>query len=135
MLGRNVKIERLKSVPLFSQCSRRELREIADIADELHVPSGTALMREGAAGHELVLIVDGAADVHRGGRKIDTVRSGDFVGEIALITDTPRNATVRTTEPTRALVLTRRDFRTLLKRIPSIQLKALDAVAARLATD
>jgi CRP-like cAMP-binding protein len=135
MRARNVKIERLKAVPLFSGCSQRELREIAGIADELHVPSGTALTREGASGHELVVIVDGAADVHRGGRKIDTVRSGDFVGEIALITDTPRNATVRTTEPTRALVLTRRDFRTLLKRVPSIQLKALDAVAARLATD
>jgi CRP-like cAMP-binding protein len=135
VLGRNVKIDRLKAVPLFSGCSQRELREIAAIADELYVPSGTALTREGAAGHELVVIVDGAADVHRGDRKIDTVQNGDFVGEIALIADTRRNATVRTTKPTRALVLTRRDFRTLLKRVPSIQLKALDAVAARLPTD
>ena len=81
------------------------------------------------------MIVEGAADVHRGGRKIDSVTGGDFVGEVALIADTPRTATVRTTEPTRALVLTRRDFRTLMKRVPSIQLKAIEAVAARLPVD
>lgn len=135
MLSRDVKIERLKRVPLFADCSRRELREIAAVADELHVPAGTALTREGARGHELVVIVDGAAEVSRNGRTVDTVTGGDFVGEIALITDAPRTATVRTTEPTRALVLTRRDFRTLMTRVPSIQLKALAALAARLPAD
>ena len=81
---------------------------------------------------ELVVIVDGEASVTRRGRKINTVASGDFVGEIALVSDTPRTATVRTTTPTNALVLTRRDFRTLMKRVPSIQLKVLDALARRL---
>jgi CRP-like cAMP-binding protein len=78
------------------------------------------------------LIVDGAADVVRRGRKINTVGTGDFVGEIALVTDSPRTATVRTTTPTHALILTRRQFRSLMKRIPSLQLKVLEALAKRL---
>ena len=136
MLARNAKIELLKRVPLFADCSKRELQEISLVADEVDVPAGFQLTREGASGQELVLIVDGAADVIRRGRKINTVGSGDFVGEIALVTDVPRTATVRTTEPTQAIVLTRRDFRALMKRVPSIQMKVLEALAARLpATD
>jgi CRP-like cAMP-binding protein len=132
VLGRDAKLDLLRSIPLFSDCSRRELREIALVADEIAVPSGTELTREGETGMELVVIVDGEASVTRRGRKINTVTSGDFVGEIALVSDTPRTATVRTTTPTNTLVLTRRDFRTLMKRVPSIQLKVLDALARRL---
>ena len=132
MLGRDAKISLLKGVPLFADCSKRELQEISRVADEVEVPAEYALTTEGAAGQELVVIVDGAADVRRGGRKINTVSSGDFVGEIALVTDVPRTATVRTTQPTHALVLPRRDFRALLKRVPSIQLKVLEALAGRL---
>jgi CRP/FNR family transcriptional regulator, cyclic AMP receptor protein len=132
MLGRDAKIDLLQRVPLFADCSRRELREISTVADEVVVPAGYQLTREGASGQELVIIVDGAADVVRRGRKINTVASGDFIGEIALVADVPRTATVRTTQPTHALVLTRRDFRTLMKRVASIQLKVLEALAARL---
>jgi CRP-like cAMP-binding protein len=132
MLARDTKIELLKGVPLFAGCSRRELREISQMADEIVVPTGTLLTKEGARGMELVVIVDGAADVVRRGRKINTVGSGDFVGEIALVTDSPRTATVRTTTPTHALILTRRQFRSLMKRIPSLQLKVLEALAKRL---
>ncbi len=132
MLGRDAKIDLLKGVPLFADASRRELREISMVADEVVLPTGSTLAREGASGHELVVIVEGAADVTRRGRKINTVADGDFVGEIALVTDRPRTATVTTTQPTHALVVTRRDFRTLMKRVPSIQLKVLDALAQRL---
>jgi CRP-like cAMP-binding protein len=132
VLGRDAKIELLKRVPLFADCSKSELREISQLADELDLPSGYELTHEGATGHELVVIAEGAADVVRRGRKINTVGAGDFVGEIALVTDSPRTATVRTTSDTRALILTRRDFRTLMKRVPSIQLKVLDALASRL---
>jgi CRP/FNR family transcriptional regulator, cyclic AMP receptor protein len=132
MLARDAKIELLKRVPLFADCSRRELREISRAADDVVVPAEYALTREGALGQELVVIVDGAADVHRRGRRINTVGSGDFVGEIALVTDTPRTATVRTTQETHALILTRRDFRALMKRVPSVQAKVLQALASRL---
>jgi CRP-like cAMP-binding protein len=132
MLAREAKIELLKRVPLFEECSRRELREISSVADEIVVPAGTALAREGKSGRELVIIVEGAADVTKRGRKINSVGDGDFVGEIAVVTDTPRTATVKTTQPTHALVLTRRDFRTLMKRVPTIQLKVLETLARRL---
>lgn len=132
MLARDAKIELLKRVPLFADCSRRELREISAVADEIVVPAGTVLAREGKSGRELVVIVEGAADVTKRGRKINAVGDGDFVGEIAVVTDTPRTATVRTTQPTHALVLTRRDFRTLMKQVPSIQLKVLETLARRL---
>ena len=132
MLRRDKKLELLKRVPLFDGCSQRELREIGQIADEITVPAGMALTREGSSGGELVIVIEGKADVVRRGRTINTVGGGDFVGEIAIVADVPRTATVRTTEPTRALVLTRRDFRTLLRRVPSLQLKVLDALAKRL---
>jgi CRP/FNR family transcriptional regulator, cyclic AMP receptor protein len=135
MLTRNTKIDLLKRVPLFADCSKRELQEISLVTDEVDLPAGFQVTKEGASGQEFVLIVEGAADVIRRGKKINTVAGGDFVGEIALVIDEPRTATVRTTEPTQALVLTRRDFRALMKRIPSIQLKVLDAVAARLPAD
>ena len=132
MLRRDAKIELLKRVPLFADCSKRELHEISLVADEIDVPAGFSLTREGASGQELVVIVDGKADVVRRGRKINTVGRGDFVGEIAIVTDTPRTASVKTTQPTHALVVTRRDFRSLLKRVPSIQLKVLESLAERL---
>lgn len=132
MLAREAKIELLKRVPLFAECSRRELREISAVADEIVVAAGTALAREGKSGRELVIIVDGAAEVTKRGRKINEVGNGDFVGEIAVVTDTPRTASVRTTQPTHALVLTRRDFRTLMKRVPTIQIKVLETLARRL---
>ena len=132
MLRKDAKVELLQRVPLFERCSKRELHEIAGLADELDVPSGRTLTTEGRTGYEFVVIVDGTASVKRKGRTINTLRSGDFLGEIALVTGTPRTATVATTSQSRVLVLTARDFRRLLRDTPSIQLKVLEALAARL---
>ena len=132
MLRKNAKIELIKGVPLFSGCSKRELLEIAHIADELDMDAGSELTREGARGQEFLVLVDGAADVHRKGRKINTLVRGDFLGEIALITGAPRTATVTTTAPSTMLVITARDFKALLRHMPSLQLKVLEALASRL---
>ncbi len=132
MLRKNAKVELIRGVPLFAGCSKQELQEIAGIADEITLPNGKALTREGATGQEFLVLVDGAAEVKRKGRKVNTLRSGDFLGEIALITGAPRTATVTTTKPSRMLVITARDFRSLLRRVPSIQLKVLEALASRL---
>jgi hypothetical protein len=83
MLGKDAKMELIRSVPLFEDCSRKELREIAAAADEVVVPADYVLTKEGATGKELVVIVEGAADVRRRGRKINELGSGDFLGEIA----------------------------------------------------
>jgi CRP-like cAMP-binding protein len=132
VLRKNAKLELIKRVPLFSGCSKRELDEIAGIADELSIDEGRELTHEGATGHEFLVLIDGSADVRRKGRKINTLGAGDFLGEIALITGAPRTATVTTTSPSRMLVVTARDFRSLLRHMPSLQIKVLEALASRL---
>lgn len=135
MLHRNAKVDLLRHVPLFARCSKRELQEIASIADELHVPAGKKLAVEGAAGHEFIVVVDGAAEIRRGGRKVNLLGEGDFLGEIALITGRKRTASATTLAETRLLVISERDFRRLLRNVPSIQAKVMEALAARLDSD
>jgi len=132
MLRKDAKIELIRRVPLFENCSKQELREVAGVADEVDLPAGTTLTKEGSTGREFVVIVDGFADVRRKGRRVNTLGKGDFLGEIALVSGLPRTATVETTTPTRVLVLTDRAFRELLQRVPSMQFKILQALARRL---
>jgi CRP-like cAMP-binding protein len=129
------KTDLLKTVPLFAHCSGRELQSIASIADEVELPEGKVLTREGERGREFFIILDGAAEVSRKGDKVNTLGPGDFLGEIALLTHVPRTATVATVEPTRALVITGPDFRSLLRRVPEIQVNVLEALAQRLAPE
>jgi CRP-like cAMP-binding protein len=135
MLGKDAKLDLIRSVPLFEDCSRRELREIEAAVDEVVVPAGYTFTKEGASGKELIVIVEGAAEVRSKGRKINELGAGDFLGEIALISGAPRTATVRTTQPTHALVLTGQAFRRLVRQIPSMQMKVLEALARRLPAD
>jgi CRP/FNR family transcriptional regulator, cyclic AMP receptor protein len=132
-LGHNSKIDLIKRVPLFGSASRRELEEIASIADEIDLPEGKTLITEGDTGREFFVLVDGTADVQRGGKKVASIGPGDFFGEIALITKTPRNATITTTSRVRALVITDRAFRQLLDHSPQIAVGVLTALAERLA--
>ena len=135
MLGRDAKIDLIRRVPLFERCSKRELALVASVADELDVAPGTVLTREDAIGREFVVLVDGTAEVTRGGRKINELAGGDFLGEIALVSGRPRTATVTTTSNARMLVVTDRAFRRLLEESPSIQMKVLEALADRLSAD
>ena len=132
-LGHNTKIDLIKRVPLFAAASKPELEEIASIADEIDLPEGKQVITEGETGREFLVIVEGSADVDRGGRKIATLGPGDFAGEIALIAKMPRTATITTTSPVRALVITDRAFRQLLEHSPQIQIGVLSALAERLA--
>ena len=100
-LGRNAKVDLIRKVPLFGQLSRAEVNEVAKIADEIDVKAGKVLTREGDRGNEFFVLLDGAAEVHRGGRKVRMLGAGDFFGEIALVSRSPRTATVTTTVPHR----------------------------------
>jgi CRP-like cAMP-binding protein len=133
-LRKNAKIELLKRVPLFGRCSGNELERISMIADELDFKEGKELAREGAAGREFFVIIEGTAEVTRGKSKLRTLSDGDFFGEISLITKLPRTATVTTVSPLRALVITDRSFRRMLDDSPSIQRKVLEALGERLDT-
>jgi CRP/FNR family transcriptional regulator, cyclic AMP receptor protein len=132
MLRKNAKIELLKRVPLFERCSQRELAQIAMLADELDLPSARDLTRQGASGFEFIILVEGEADVVRGVRVVNELHPGDFVGEIALVSGKPRTATVRTRGPARVLVITASGFRTLMRDVPSIKDKVLEAVTRRI---
>lgn len=134
-LGRNAKIELLKRVPLFAGCSKSELRELALTADEIDLRDGHVLTREGRPGREFFVLVDGTVRVTRKGRKISDLGPGDWFGEIALLTDAPRTATVTATSPVDVLVITDRGFKRVVETMPSIALKVLACVGDRLARD
>jgi CRP-like cAMP-binding protein len=135
VLRRNEKVELIKKVPLFAHCSKRELQEVAQLADEIDLREGKEMTRQGSRGREFFVLLEGTANVVKNGRRINTLGTGDFFGEIALVSDTPRTATVTATSPVRALVVTDRSFRRLLEDSPSIQSKVLTALAERLAPE
>jgi CRP-like cAMP-binding protein len=135
MLRRDAKIELLRQVPLFERCSKRELQQIASVADEVEIPADRPLTTEGEPGREFVVLVEGMAEVRRKGRRVNVLSRGDFLGEIALLSNRPRTATVTTTVPSRILVLTARDFRRVLADVPSLQGKVVQALAERLPAD
>jgi len=135
MLRKNSKVELIKGVPLFAQCTKRELEEIAGIADEIDLPSGKELTREGAPGREFFVLIEGDATVTQGDREVNRLGAGDFFGEIALVKQQARTATVVADTPVRALVITDRSFRSLLERSPEIEQKVMSALAARLGSD
>jgi CRP/FNR family transcriptional regulator, cyclic AMP receptor protein len=132
-LGRNAKIDLLKRVPLFAGCSKAELRELALVADELDLREGRTLVREGQAGREFFVLVEGSVRVSRKGRKLNDLGPGDWFGEIALLANTPRTATVTATSPIRVLVVTDRSFRRVVESMPTIALKVLATLGERLA--
>jgi CRP-like cAMP-binding protein len=132
-VGKNEKIELLKGVSLFERCSKKELAEIALIADEINFDAGKVLIREGERGREFFVVLDGKVEVSRDGKNLRSIGPSDFFGEIALVSRVPRTATVTTATPVRALVVTDRDFRHLLENAPEIQRKVLEALADRLA--
>jgi CRP-like cAMP-binding protein len=135
MLRKNAKVELIRSVPLFSNCSKRELQEIASLADEIDFPEGETLIKEGERGREFFVLIEGTVDVRQKGRKLNLRGGADCFGEMALILDAPRMATVTTTSPVRALILTDRAFRSLIERSPDIQLRILKSLAQRLAPE
>ena len=134
-LGRDQKTELIRQVPLFSRCSRAELKEIAKLADEIDLRQGKEMTREGAPGREFFVLLDGTADVRKKARKINTLGAGDFFGEISLVSRQPRTATVTATSPVRALVVTDYSFRHLLDESPQIKTKVMEAMAERLAPE
>lgn len=134
-LRTNAKVELIKRVPLFSGLGRKELDEIASIADEIDLTQGKELTREGQPGREFMVIIEGDATVRKGGEEVNRLGAGDFFGEIALIRQQPRTATVTAETPIRALVITDRSFRTLLDHSPTIEEKVMSALAARLGPD
>ena len=125
----------IQAVPLFADCSKDELALIARLTDEIDLPQGKELMREGETGREFFIILDGTADVRRKGALVTTLGPGGFCGELALIENVPRTATVTATSPIDVLVLTREAFSGLRSQLPNMNSAVLDEMTARLSAD
>ena len=134
-LGKDAKVELLKKVPLFSRLDKRGLQDVAHIADELDLPAGKEMATEGDRGREFFVLLDGEAHVTKAGERINTMKPGDFFGEIALVTKMPRTASVTATTDVRVLVVNERDFDSLLKRSPEISRGVAEALAERIAPE
>ena len=126
------KLELLRTVPLFATLDEGELQDVGRHADEVAVPAGTTIVTQNATGNSFYVIIEGRADVMRDDQKLAELGPGDFLGEMALLEDLPRSATVATTEPTRLLEMHRRDFSTVLDEAPHLARKMLAVMAHRL---
>jgi CRP-like cAMP-binding protein len=114
------------------ELSRKQLAQLAKLTEDVDFSAGTVFCREGRPGQEFFVIMEGEAEVTKGGKHVATCRSGDFFGEISLIENVPRTATVKAKTPVRSFVLTRRSFLPLLDQEPSIERKVLRSLAKRL---
>jgi CRP/FNR family cyclic AMP-dependent transcriptional regulator len=129
--SRNTKVKRLGEVSLFSSLSKRDLDRVASVAEEIDVPAGSVLMREGDPGHEAFVIMSGKAKVAVGGKRARTMGPGECFGEMALVHRAPRSATVTTETDCQLLVIGSREFSSLMESVPSFGRKVLAAMAER----
>jgi CRP/FNR family transcriptional regulator, cyclic AMP receptor protein len=134
VLSRNAKVDAIRRVPLFAGCSAGDLEQIAAVADELRFDAGRTLIEQGAVGREFILVLEGDVEVTRDGEQVP-LKGEAYFGEMALVSGEPRNATVTTTSPVRALVITQRAFERLLRDAPEIQTKIMATVDERSAAD
>lgn len=132
MRHKDAKLELLRAVPLFANLDDGELTDVARHADEVSVAEGTVLVTQDTSGNSFYVIIEGRADVMKDGQKLAELGNGDFLGEMALLEDLPRSATVVTTAPTRVLEMHRRDFSSVLDRAPHLARKMLATLAHRL---
>jgi CRP-like cAMP-binding protein len=130
--GRDAKIRLLSGVALFSTCAKHELRRIAGIVDEMEAPKGKTLAREGQTGAEFFVVVEGTATATQHGRKVATIGPGSFFGELALLDQGPRAATVTADTDMQLLVLTSRAFFALVDDVPTVNRGILRGMAERL---
>jgi CRP/FNR family cyclic AMP-dependent transcriptional regulator len=133
-MARDALLQHLASVPLFSNCTKRQLQEIGMVATQMKLPAGKVLARQGEAGLELFILLDGTASVTRDGQRVATRTAGDVVGELAVLSHRPRNATVVAETELLTLVLTHAGLDQLLDDIPGLAKHLLYEVAARLET-
>jgi len=132
LFSRDTKVEALRRAPLFAGLTRKELTELAKVTEDVDLDTGKVLCEEGKTGQEFFVIMEGEVEVRRSGRKLATRGSGEFFGEVALVEDIPRTATVTATTPLRFFVLTRRSFLRLLDEHPAVERKVMRALARRL---
>lgn len=132
LFSHDTKADALGRCPFFSGLSRKELVDLAKMTEDLDVEEGKVLAREGETGREFFVILEGEVSVTKDGSELRRLSDGDFFGEISLVEDRPRTATVTATTPLRFFVLTRQSFRSLLEHQPELEEKVMRALEERL---
>jgi CRP/FNR family transcriptional regulator, cyclic AMP receptor protein len=124
----------LKTVPLLSSCSRRELSVLAGITQETRYRAGDVIIEAGEAAGGLHVVLEGETRIEVGGRTRRKLGAGSFFGEIALLDGGPRSATVVATTEVRTLLLPAWSFSAILRSQPRMATKMLKELAHRLRT-
>jgi CRP-like cAMP-binding protein len=127
----SAKVELLRHVGLFSECSRRELTSVASMCRDQRVGSGNVIVEQGSIGDRFFVLAEGLASVHVDGHRVGSISAGSFFGEMALIEHEVRSATVTAELPCRLFVIEERDF-PAARAIPSVSDKVLRAMSSRL---
>jgi CRP-like cAMP-binding protein len=126
--------DRLKDVPFFANLAKKDLEIVSRQAEELDVPEGKVLVRQGELGHEFFVVQSGTAAITIDGTHVRDVGPGDFFGEMALLDEERRTATVTATSPMTLIVMSRASFRALDRTVPSVHATIRDAIAQRRVT-
>ena len=129
--AREEKIRYLERVPIFEECTARQLRAVADISKVVEVPERTVLTRQGEPGNEFFILIDGTALVTLSMHRRHRLRPGEFFGEMSLLDGEPRSATVKAETDLRVLVISRAHFWQLLRDVPELTLKMLVILSHR----
>lgn len=130
-MARDEKLDLLHRIPIFNAFDRAKIERLGALAEEVDVPPGKVLMRQGEEGADLMVVVRGSVAIERDGNRLNTMGPGDFFGEIAMVAHGPRTATATTEEPTTLLVINHRDFHSLMEEFPEVADQVLHTLAQR----
>ena len=135
LMARDAWLDHLAQVPLFAECDKRQLQQVAAAAVEISIDPGKVLVREGEPGHECFVIVSGTATVSRDGSTIATLGPGAVVGELAPLTGGVRTATVTADSAMEVLVIAQREFNGLIEEVPGFAVQLLRNLAVRMSDE
>ncbi len=132
MAGKKDHIARLAAVPMFSSFTKKDLTAISKAADEVTLPAGHVLIKEGTEGYEGFVVLEGTVAVTRKGKNLATLGAGQVLGELSLLESSLRSASVICETECTVLVMDRVRFKQLLLETPSLAIKFLEELAGRL---
>ena len=134
-MTRDERIAALTLVPLFAGVDRKTLRSIEAMLNERAFESGHTIAEEGKEGIGFFIIEEGEAEVSVGGKPVGRLQPGDYFGEIALLGQGTRTASVRALTDMRCLMINSWHFRPLVKSNPDLSWTLLEELAKRVAAD
>jgi CRP/FNR family cyclic AMP-dependent transcriptional regulator len=132
---RDSKAQALRRVPLFARCASKDLEFVATRTDEVEVPAGRVLVRQGIPADTFFVLLEGEADLEVDGKARPILKPGDFFGEISMLDRGPATATVVTRTPARLMVMSHSQFRDAIKGNEELLAQVMAAMGERLRAD